>query len=84
MARISGVTPQQAGWLLRLFYKMVQGQTQKLAGKAHLGESVQVAAHTERTLTLLWAEIMASAKDRCFTSWINASRIFTASSTQTS
>ena len=45
MARISGITPQQAGWLLRLFYKMVQGQTQKLAGKADLAESLQITAH---------------------------------------
>ena len=39
------ISPQKAGWLLKLFYNAVIDQTKKLTGKADLAESIQIAAH---------------------------------------
>jgi alkylhydroperoxidase family enzyme len=59
MTQISGIKPNQAGWLLRLLYKMVQSQTQKLAGKADLAEALQLAAHRPSILAGVGAMEMA-------------------------
>jgi hypothetical protein len=52
MARMSGIEPNQAGFLTRFIFWMTRRKIGKLAGHQRLIEPVQITAHHPR---LLWA-----------------------------
>ncbi len=50
MARIKGVEPSHAGWLVRSVFWLVRRKMMKLTGKAELGEPITIVAHHPRLL----------------------------------
>ena len=64
MARISGLEPQQAGWLTRLIYRFTRRSLRKLTGKDSLPEPVKIVAHQPALLRAVGRMEMAQAAMR--------------------
>jgi hypothetical protein len=45
MARINGVEPKHAGWLIRLLYWFTRRGLRRVTGQDRLPEPVKIAAH---------------------------------------